>query len=113
MQQVVFNLVENALKFTDAPGTVGLTTRLEPTAWALEVWDTGRGIEPEKIEELFEPFRQASPADALRGWGLGLNICRSIVQAHEGRIVVSSEVGSGSRFTVLLPLLTSSREPVS
>ncbi len=106
LQQVIFNLIENALKFTPAPGRVGIRTRLEPTAWVMEVWDTGRGIEQEAVESLFQSFRQAQEADAARGWGLGLSICKTLVEAHEGRIEVESEVGKGSRFRVFLPLLT-------
>jgi len=106
LQQVIFNLIENALKFTPPPGRVGIQTHLESSAWVMEVWDTGRGIEPGTIESLFHSFQQAQEADASRGWGLGLNICKTLVEAHDGRIEVESEVGKGSRFRVLLPLLT-------
>ncbi|WIL22403.1 MAG: ATP-binding protein [Geothrix sp.] len=111
LQQVVFNLIENALKFTPSPGSVGIRTRLEPTAWILDVWDTGRGIEPETIACLFQAFQQARDSDAILGWGLGLSICRALVEAHEGRIEVQSEVGKGSTFSVFLPLLTTDPNP--
>lgn len=111
LQQVIFNLIENALKFTPPPGRVGIRTRLEPSTWVMEVWDTGRGIEPGAIEGLFESFQQVQEADAARGWGLGLSICRAIVTAHEGRIEVESEVGKGSRFSVYLPLISAGPNP--
>ena len=109
MQQVLFNLLENALKFTEPPGTVGVRSRLGEETWALEVWDTGRGIEPSLQEEIFQPFRQAQEADAQKGWGLGLNICKTLVEAHAGRIEVVSEVGKGATFRVILPLVLPSR----
>jgi len=106
LQQVVFNLIENALKFTPAPGEIGIRTRLETVHWVLEVWDTGRGIEPGLQAELFRPFAQARAGDASTGWGLGLSICRTLVEAHEGTIEVESEPGRGSVFRVRLPLVT-------
>jgi signal transduction histidine kinase len=106
MQQVLFNLIENALKFTPAPGTLGIRSRLAPAAWILEVWDTGRGIETAQAAELFQPFNQAREADAALGWGLGLSICRALVEAHEGSIEVESTPGQGSTFRVALPLVT-------
>ncbi len=107
MRQVLFNLVENALKFTEPPGAVGVRTRLEENHWHLEVWDTGRGIPRAECERLFHPFEQGQDQDAKKGWGLGLYICRTIVEAHGGCIEVESEVGSGSVFRVSLPLVGS------
>ncbi len=107
MRQVLFNLVENALKFTEPPGAVGVRTRLQGNHWHLEVWDTGRGIPRAECERLFHPFEQGQHQDAKKGWGLGLYICRTIVEAHGGRIEVESEVGSGSVFRVSLPLVGS------
>ena len=105
MQQVLFNLVENALKFTEAPGTVGIRSRVLPEAWLLEVWDQGRGIEADKLDMIFLPFSQARSSDGSTGWGLGLSICKGIVEAHEGSIQVESEPGRGSLFRVTLPLV--------
>ena len=105
MQQVLFNLIENALKFTPAPGTIGIRSRLAPGRWLLEVWDTGRGLEPGQAANLFKPFSQARAEDASQGWGLGLSICRTLVEAHEGTIEAESEPGQGSVFRVTLPLV--------
>jgi signal transduction histidine kinase/ligand-binding sensor domain-containing protein len=104
MQQVLFNLVENALKFTDQPGDVGVRSSLQDQHWLLEVWDTGRGIPRAECDRLFNPFEQGRAPDAEKGWGLGLFICRSIVEAHGGRIVVDSDSGKGSIFQVFIPL---------
>jgi signal transduction histidine kinase len=105
MQQVLFNLVENALKFTPRGGKVGVRSSLVGADWMLEIWDTGRGIPQDQCERLFHPFQQGQVVDAKQGWGLGLYICRSIVEAHGGRIEVVSHLGEGSTFKVLLPLI--------
>ncbi|HJW72407.1 MAG TPA: ATP-binding protein, partial [Geothrix sp.] len=106
LQQVMLNLFENALKFTPAGGAVGILSRVkqEEGTWILEVWDTGRGIEPEKIDALLRPFGQARASDATQGWGLGLSICQSILDAHHGELRIESELGLGSRFMMVLPL---------
>lgn len=105
LQQVLFNLLENALKFTEAPGTVGIRTRILETSFHFEVWDTGRGIPPEKLADIFEPFTQAASHDARTGWGLGLSICRTLVEAHQGTIQAESTPGQGATFRVLIPLV--------
>ncbi len=105
MQQVLFNLVENALKFTRSPGKVGVRCSIREQEWVLEVWDTGRGIPKHLCAQLFNPFEQAQDKDAKKGWGLGLYICRSIVEAHGGRIEVESVVAEGSVFRVTLPIV--------
>jgi signal transduction histidine kinase len=105
MQQVLFNLLENALKFTRSPGKVGVRSMIRDQQWVLEVWDTGRGIPKHQCARLFHPFEQVKEGDAQKGWGLGLYICRSIVEAHGGRIEVESIVAEGSTFRVFLPIV--------
>lgn len=108
LQQVLFNLLENALKFTPPTGTVGVCSRVEAERWVLEVWDTGRGIAPEQQESIFQPFRQVQEGDAKTGWGLGLSICMKLVEAHQGTLGVESALGRGARFKVTLPLVNPS-----
>jgi len=108
LQQILFNLIENALKFTPAGGTVRVTSRVLELDWSLEVWDTGRGIPPELQQKIFEPYQQAEGSDAKQGWGLGLHICRTLATAHQGTLVVESEPGQGARFRLTLPLIQSS-----
>lgn len=105
LQQILFNLLENALKFTPPGGTVGVVSRTETESWTLEVWDTGRGIPRDLQEQIFEPYRQTEDADASQGWGLGLNICRTLATAHQGTLTVESEPGRGARFRLALPLV--------
>ena len=106
LHQAMLNLFENALKFTPAGGEVGIRSTVDrgAGAWRLEVWDSGRGLDASKIQELLQPFRQTRAGDAAHGWGLGLSICQSIIDAHRGVLKIESEPGKGSRFMVELPL---------
>ncbi len=106
LHQVMLNLFENALKFTPRGGQVGIRSSVDQGAgtWHLEVWDTGRGLDASKLQELLQPFRQTQAGDAARGWGLGLSICQSIIDAHRGELRIDSELGRGARFLVELPL---------
>lgn len=105
--QVVINLISNAVKFT-ASGSITCSARLDPAAAALvvSIADTGIGIAPEDQAKVFEQFGQAGDTltDKPRGTGLGLPICREIVEHHGGRLWLESEVGRGSTFSFSLPL---------
>lgn len=110
MQQVLFNLIENALKFTEAPGAVGIRSRVLPASWVLEVWDQGRGIDPTKLDLIFLPFTQSQVSDGTKGWGLGLSICKTMVEGHSGTIEVESIQGQGALFRVSIPLILPNKE---
>jgi signal transduction histidine kinase len=103
--QVVINLISNAVKFTPN-GTVTGAARRDGDAIVMSIADTGVGIAPEDQERVFEQFRQAGDTltDKPRGTGLGLPICREIVEHHGGRIWVESQLGVGSRFSFTLPI---------
>jgi len=100
--QVVFNIVFNAIQAMPEGGELFLKTAALPEEKAvmLEVTDTGLGIPPEKLDQIFTPFY----TDKNRGTGLGLTIAKSIVDKHQGSITVSSRPGEGSTFRVTLPL---------
>ena len=102
--QVLINLVSNAVKFTPAGG-VRVAVSREERGVRVAVTDSGRGIAPDDIERIFEPFRQASDTvpDAPRGTGLGLPISRQIVDAHGGAMGVDSAPGAGSTFWFRIP----------
>jgi PAS domain S-box-containing protein len=102
--QVLSNLLGNALKFTPEGGTV--TLRAEPAEGftRFSVADTGPGIAPEHLPRLFDRFWQAERRHG-GGLGLGLAICKGIVEAHGGKIGVQSQVGRGTRFSFTLPAL--------
>lgn len=107
--QVVLNLISNALKFTPAGGLVALDWVRRETDVAIRVSDNGRGVPADKLQEVFEPFVQAQPnvRGASEGTGLGLAISRDLARAMGGDITVESEVGVGSTFSLLLPLVRS------
>lgn len=106
VQQILVNLLANAMKFTPAGGSVDLDWRIEDESLLIRVLDTGPGIPPEKIEQIFEPFVQLRSPGSLPtgGTGLGLPISRDLARAMGGDIRAASQEGSGSTFTVTLPL---------
>jgi PAS domain S-box-containing protein len=108
LEQVLTNLIENALKYS--PGGAELIVRVQPKARGvlLEVQDHGIGLPPETAERIFEPFSRAANAEErqITGMGLGLYICRNIVEQHHGRIWAHSEgEGRGTLISVWLPEL--------
>jgi signal transduction histidine kinase len=104
--QVVTNLLTNAIHFNRDQGEVRLSARTENGAVLLTVVDTGQGIPAEDIPHLFERFYRVDKSRSrIQGRnGLGLAICKAIVDAHGGTIQVASQTGVGSTFTVRLPL---------
>jgi PAS domain S-box-containing protein len=110
LQQVVWNLLSNASKFTSVGGTVGVRISQDETYVQIEVRDTGPGIAPEFLPHVFERFRQAdgSTTRTHGGLGLGLAIVRHLVELHGGMIAAENETaGTGAVFTVRLPLPSS------
>ena len=112
LYQVVMNLVDNALKYTRAPGSVTLFLRSVPGAVEFGVRDSGNGIAEEDLSRVFQRFFRTDAArtgpsdDSDRSLGLGLAIVRSIVEAHDGTISVASKLGEGTTFTVRIPEVT-------
>lgn len=106
LQQVLTNLVNNAIKFTPPNGTVRLSAAVEGDVVCVEVRDTGEGVPIEERERIFERFYQSGATARANtgGYGLGLAIAKLIVEQHGGRIWVESRLGSGSSFFVTIPL---------
>ena len=104
VQQVVVNLMHNAIKFTAAGGKVDLSASRQGEAVIFTVRDTGIGISPDDLPRIFERFYKADRARATSGTGLGLAIARHLVEAHGGKIWVESELGKGSTFSFTIPL---------
>jgi CheY-like chemotaxis protein/anti-sigma regulatory factor (Ser/Thr protein kinase) len=106
-KQILVNLLSNAVKFTPEGGQVGLEVVEEPEQkrFQFTVWDTGIGIAPEYLPQLFKPFVQidSSLSREYEGTGLGLALVYRLTELHGGSISVSSEPGQGSRFTIFLP----------
>jgi len=105
-EQVLYNLFSNAVKFTPYGGSVDVSVTGDgATGMRLDVKDSGVGIAQRDYERLFIPFSQLDtrPADELPGTGLGLSLCKQIIEAHGGSIQVVSQAGQGSVFSVTLP----------
>lgn len=103
VEQVLINLVHNAIKFTPANGTITMRAYQSPQFTTLEVQDTGIGIAPAEQVRLFERFYKSDRARRSEGTGLGLAIAKHIVQSHGGTISLQSSVGEGSTFRIMLP----------
>ena len=105
--QVVMNLVENAVRYTNPGGRVSVAVEARQDQARLSVRDTGIGIAPEHLPHIFERFYRADPArrhTSGNSNGLGLSIVEWVVRAHGGVVSVESQLGQGSCFTVMLPL---------
>ena len=104
IQQVLTNLVSNAIKYSLDGGTIVITVREDAGEASIAVMDEGIGIAREDLPHIFEPFRRAASVEStIAGVGLGLSISRRLVQAHGGRLDVTSVIGKGSTFTIRLP----------
>ena len=105
LKQIIINLLSNALKFTEE-GEVRLSAAVQDASLRITVSDTGIGIRSDALEYIFEEFRQVDGSSTRKygGTGLGLTIASQLVKAHKGRIWVESEVGTGSTFSVSLPV---------
>ncbi len=114
LRQIMFNLLSNAIKFTDqgivrviARIVPGVANQAEAESLTIAVVDSGIGIPPDRLEEIFESFCQVDGGTTRRhgGTGLGLAICRNLAQAMGGTVTVSSVLGAGATFTLVLPLV--------
>ena len=105
MEQVVLNLLTNAVKFTEPGGRIELSWEADASRVRVHVRDTGRGIPRDKLRAVFEPFVQVDPAltRSTEGTGLGLAISRDLARAMQGDLTVESTEGAGSVFTLTLP----------
>jgi len=105
IKQVLINLISNAVKYNKVGGRIGLRARVDGNDISVEISDTGAGIPPEYLPCLFQKFYRVPGSEQLAsGTGLGLVICKQIMDAHRGRIEVQSKVGEGTNFIVHLPI---------
>ena len=103
--QILFNLLHNAIKFTNE-GQIAIQAAVSGGKAVISVTDTGIGIDKDMLDRIFKPYEQADPGKTLYegGFGLGLSICKQLVELHGGTMDVSSEAGKGSTFTFSLNL---------
>jgi two-component system phosphate regulon sensor histidine kinase PhoR len=110
IERAVVNLVQNALKFTPDGGEVRVAVRDDAGVARIDVADTGVGIDERDLHRIFERFYKADNSRRTDGSGLGLALVKHTAEAHGGSVSVESRLGSGSRFTILLPAAGSSEE---
>ena len=107
LRQIIVNLLDNAIKFTSAGGSVRLASSVTKQWLQISVTDSGIGIPVDNLETIFEPFTQASNSPTHhRSFGLGLTLAQRLAELHGGRLEVTSQLGVGSTFTLLLPRRT-------
>jgi two-component system heavy metal sensor histidine kinase CusS len=103
MEQVLGNLVSNALRYTPEGGEIRLAAQKEPGSLVLGVADTGSGIDPQILPHIFERSYRGDASRSGDESGLGLAIAKSIVELHGGKIQVESTPGKGAHFSIVLP----------
>jgi signal transduction histidine kinase len=103
LSQVVMNLLGNAIKHSPDGGTVTVLTESDPDTVKLSVKDQGRGIARGEQDRIFQKFVQSKDAKQKEGFGLGLAICKMIIDAHQGTMGLNSELGKGAEFWFTLP----------
>jgi two-component system sensor histidine kinase KdpD len=104
IERVLVNLLENASKYTPAGSTVSLTAEVQADRLCISVSDNGPGLPPGREEAVFQKFTRGERESATPGVGLGLAICRAIVESHGGKITAANRPGGGANFTLNLPL---------
>lgn len=102
---VIYNLLDNAIKYTSATPSIVITTKNQADQLLISVQDNGIGISSENQRKIFHRFYRVPTGNLhdVKGFGLGLNYVKLIIEAHKGKIVVASEVGTGSTFTISIP----------
>jgi chemotaxis family two-component system sensor kinase Cph1 len=104
LAQLFQNLIGNAIKFrSEAPLTIHVGAKRAEDAWLFSVKDNGIGIDPQFQERIFVIFQRLHTRDRYPGTGIGLSICKKIVESHGGRIWVESEQGKGATFYFTIP----------
>jgi signal transduction histidine kinase len=112
LKQVFLNLFSNAIKYNRPDGKIIISAQIQGEEVAIHVADTGNGIPPEGMKGLFQRFYRVPGSEKIAsGTGLGLSISKRIVEIHNGRVDVESEVGVGTTFSVYLPCSPATTEP--
>jgi CheY-like chemotaxis protein len=110
LKQVLLNLLSNGIKYNREAGSLVIEAKKKSGMLHLSVRDNGNGMSGEQLQHLFEPFTRFGDMDKVQGTGIGLSICKKLIERMNGKIQVESVVGKGSVFTVVLPLSEISRD---
>jgi two-component system phosphate regulon sensor histidine kinase PhoR len=113
LQRVFSNLLDNALKYSQAKGLITITTQEADQYIMVKIADRGSGIDTKDLPYIFDPFYQGFGEKRGKGYGLGLAVVKAIVDGHGGKVFVESELGKGSVFTVVLPKARKPEERLS
>ncbi len=108
IEQVLVNLIENAIKFSDTHSTIEIAAQLKDQQIQVTIADQGIGIATHDLESIFKKFHtlpSRGGGGQTKGTGLGLTICRKIIEFHGGRIWAQSRIGQGSVFTFIIPIV--------
>jgi light-regulated signal transduction histidine kinase (bacteriophytochrome) len=104
MRQLLQNLIANAIKFhSDQPPMIHIAARQEGREWLVSIWDNGIGFEPQYAENIFTVFKRLHNQEQYPGTGIGLAICKKIVERHGGRIWAESGPDGGATFYFTIP----------
>lgn len=104
LKTLFVNIIDNAIKYTPPKGEIRVNTKRDKSLVRIAVEDAGIGIPPDEVTRIFDRFYRSDKSRNSLGFGLGLSISKSIVEAHGGTISVKSRPGEGTVFTVMLPL---------
>ena len=105
IEKILYNLISNALKFTNVRGKIMVSLKVDQKQLKLEVIDNGIGIEQAKLDRIFERFYQVEESDRRRmGTGIGLNLAKKLAEKHKGTLSATSSVGKGTRFVLTIPI---------
>jgi signal transduction histidine kinase len=110
MRQVISNVVTNALKYSNEETKVVVDLLYDKKDIRLTIHDEGIGIPEEDLKRIFEPFHRAKNVGSISGTGLGLSISKQAIESHQGTIAIDTEVGKGTKITILVPYLQKQQE---
>ncbi len=101
LEQVFINIIDNAIHAISGKGSITVSTRAEKESIQIEISDSGTGVPEEHLDQIYDPF--FTTKEVGKGTGLGLPISRAIIKDHNGSIIVSSRIDSGTTFTIIFP----------
>ena len=108
MRQIIANLIENAFSYNSENNEITIRSKISDNYYVIKIIDQGEGIPDEEINKIFNEFYRVDKSRSKKtgGVGLGLSIVKSLVEAHNGEISVSSKINSGTTFTIMLPIIS-------
>ena len=108
MRQIIANLIENAFSYNSENNEITIRSKISDNYYVIKIIDQGEGIPEKEVNKIFNEFYRVDKSRSKKtgGVGLGLSIVKSLVEAHNGEISVSSKINSGTTFTIMLPIIS-------